>query len=31
MVDGERDVLGAAHRGFICTTDGVLGSDILTW
>jgi len=23
MVDGERDVLGAAHRGFICTLGGV--------
>ena len=31
MVDGERDVLGAAHRGFICTLGGVLGSDMLTW
>ena len=29
MLDGEREVLGAAHRGFICTLGGVLGSDIL--
>ena len=27
----ERDGLGAAHRGFICTLGGVLGSDIPTW
>ena len=31
IVDGERDVLGAAHRGFICTLGVVLGSDIPTW
>jgi len=31
IVDGERDVLGAAHRGLICTLGGVLGSDIPTW
>jgi len=31
MADGERDVLGAAHRGFICILGDVLGSDVPTW